>query len=312
LAKLNPLSIFITLFCMIHLNAQESSLYILHTNNTNGALENCYCPDHPLGALEKRAVFIDRFIKKNPNTILLDAGDMFTLSNRDFKDSLVVQAYKLMPYDALLPGDQELVREKKELKALLSVTGATIVGTNLDNKSLGAVPYKIVQRNGVKTAILGVLDSYALKYYPQEIKDRIKISDPEAAVKETLEKLKGKADIFLVLTHQGADLDAAFAKKIDGLDIIIGAHSQSLIRNPEIINNASIFQAGKDGYYVGVIELKLKDNKLVSVEGRVEALTLDMPDDPRIMSMITEYELRTGNVNRRKLQILKENDGTAN
>ncbi|MEE8437198.1 MAG: hypothetical protein V3S22_02545 [Candidatus Neomarinimicrobiota bacterium] len=303
--KLNPLSIFTVLIFTTQVNAQEFSIYILHTNNTNGALENCYCPDHPLGALEKRAVLVNRFIKENPNTILVDSGDLFTLTNRDFKDSLVVEAYKLMPYDAILPGDQELVREEKELNALLSVTGATLVGTNLDNKISGLVPYKIVERNGVKIAILGVLDAYALKYYPQDIKDRIILRDPVEAVIETLELLNDKADIFLVLTHQGTDLDVEFARQIDGLDIIIGAHSQTLIRNPEKVNKAFIFQAGKDGYYVGIIEMKMNGKELLSTTARVEALTLEMPDDPRIMSMITEYEQRTGNINHRKLQILK-------
>lgn len=312
MTKLNPLSILMVLFFAAEINAQDFSIFILHTNNTNGALENCYCPDHPLGALEKRAVLVNRFIAENPHSILVDAGDLFTLTNRDFKDSLVVEAYKLMPYDAILPGDQELVRKEKELNELLSITGATLVGTNLDSKISGLVSHKIVERNGIKIAILGVLDPYALKYYPQEIKDRIILRDPVEAVKETMDLLKDKADIFLALTHQGTDLDLEFAERIDGLDIIIGAHSQTLIRNPEKVNGASIFQAGKDGYYVGIIEMKLNGKKLLSATGRVEALTLEMPDDPRIMSMITEYEQRTGNINRRKLQILKENDGTAN
>ena len=38
--------------------AQDGKLYILHTNNTNGALENCYCPDHPFGAVEKRSIYL--------------------------------------------------------------------------------------------------------------------------------------------------------------------------------------------------------------------------------------------------------------
>ena len=46
------------------LHAQEKVIYILHTNNTNGALENCYCPDKPYGAVEKRSVFVKEFMQK--------------------------------------------------------------------------------------------------------------------------------------------------------------------------------------------------------------------------------------------------------
>ena len=58
--------------------AQDKNIYILHTNNTNGALENCYCPDRPYGSVEKRSVYVSNFIKKHPNSILVDAGDIFT------------------------------------------------------------------------------------------------------------------------------------------------------------------------------------------------------------------------------------------
>ena len=91
--------------------SQEKTLYILHTNNTNGALENCYCPDHPFGAVEKRTVFISEFLNKHSNVILLDAGDIFTMTHQAFKDSLMAEAYRLLPYDAILPGDQELMMD---------------------------------------------------------------------------------------------------------------------------------------------------------------------------------------------------------
>ena len=93
----------------------QASLFILHTNNTNGALENCYCPDHPLGSIEKRSLYINDFINSNPRTIILDAGDFFTMSKKLLKDSLVCEAYATIPYDGILLGDQELTRDEKFL-----------------------------------------------------------------------------------------------------------------------------------------------------------------------------------------------------
>ena len=109
----------------------EDSLFILHTNNTNGALENCYCPDHPLGSLEKRVVFVKEFRAEHPKTILVDVGDFTTFSHDGFKDSLVMEAYNLMPYDAILLGDQELAMDTKKINELLLKSRAPIIGTNL-------------------------------------------------------------------------------------------------------------------------------------------------------------------------------------
>ena len=158
-------------------------------------------------------------------------------------------------------------------------------------------------KNKLRIAILGIVDPYALKYYPKEIKDKIILTDPVKAVKAEMKKLKRKADIFILMTHQGADLDYVIAEKIKGLDVIIGAHSQSALEKPEVVNGALITQAGKEGYYIGVIELQTNKRNVVSQSGKIDTMKLEMPDDPIIMKMIEEYEKRSGRINHRKLDL---------
>ncbi|MFQ6612266.1 MAG: hypothetical protein ACE5D2_04110 [Fidelibacterota bacterium] len=305
-------NLFLLIVCLVSLlGAQERSLFILHTNNTNGALENCYCPDHPLGALEKRVVFVDSFRQEHPNTILVDAGDLFTVVKRDFKDSLVVEAYRLLGYDAILPGDQEITRDFEEVNQLLAITGATIVGTNLPAEAIeGMVSYKLMEQDGIRIAILGIMDIYAFKYYPTKVRERTTLQGPRKLLESTLKFLQGKADVIIVLTHEGMDLDETLARQVGGIDLIVGSHSQSLLTEPKEVNGTMIVQAGKEGYYVGVVELKLEGTTVAAISGHVEAMTQDRPDDPRVMKMITEYEQRTGRINRRKLKLQQEQGGT--
>lgn len=284
--------------------AQDGKLYILHTNNTNGALENCYCPDHPFGAVEKRSIYFSDFLRKNPNTLLLDAGDIFTMTHQTLKDSLMAEAYNLLSYDAILLGDQELTMDLKELNQLTNLMKTVVIGTNIDYP--GVVKSHIIVKNKLRIAILGIMDPYAVKYYPKEIRDKIKLSDPIKSIKSEMKRLKRKADIFILMTHQGADLDNVIADKIKGLDIIIGAHSQSALEKPEIINGAIVTQAGKEGYYIGVIELQIEKGRVVSQSGKIDTMKFDMPDDPIIMKMIEEYETRSGRINHQKLD-MKDN-----
>jgi len=235
--------------------SQEKTLYILHTNNTNGALENCYCPDHPFGAVEKRTVFISEFLNKHSNVILLDAGDIFTMTHQAFKDSLMAEAYRLLPYDAVLPGDQELMMDPNEINRLFDKMGIHVVATNITVADIeGLLVSHIVERDGLKIAILGIMDPYAVKYYSPELKNHIQLEDPIVAVKKTMKKLTDQVDIFVLLTHQGADLDYEIAEKIDGLHLVVGSHSQSAIEKPEEVNGTLIVQAGKEGYYDGIAE----------------------------------------------------------
>ena len=296
-------SLLITLAVMLMtvLFAQERTFYILHTNNTNGALENCYCPDHPFGAVEKRSIYVSNFLKKHPNTILLDAGDIFTMTHQSLKDSLMAEAYNQLPYDVILFGDQELTMPDTELNQLVAQMDIPVVGTNIDHPE--TVKSHIIEKEGLRIAILGIIDPYAVKYYPKDVREKIELSDPIESIQAEMEGLKDKADIFILLTHQGADLDYVIAEKINGLHTIIGGHSQSAIETPETVNGALIAQAGKEGYYIGVVELIIKDGNVVEQSGRIDTMKLAMPDDQRIMQMIEEYEQRSGRINHQKSKL---------
>ena len=304
---------FICLFLLILVTvvySQDRSLYILHSNNTNGALENCYCPDHPLGSIEKRALYVQDFIKSHPRTLVVDAGDFFTMSKKLLKDSLICEAYATIPYDALLLGDQELTRDPEFLNNVLPKTQASIVVTNLESPPLLRIrKYKIVKRGGLNIGILGVVGDNSMKYYPQEIRDSIIVTDPITAINEALGKIKTRTDIIVLLTHQGFDQDLRLAKELEGVDVIVGSHSQTVPEEPIVVNNILISQAGREGYYLGVIELKLSKYKKVDDRSiSTVAMTQEMPDHTRVMELIKYYEDTSGLINRKKLKALHGTD----
>ena len=284
----------------------QASLFILHTNNTNGALENCYCPDHPLGSIEKRSLYINDFINSNPRTIVLDAGDFFTMSKKLLKDSLVCEAYATIPYDGILLGDQELTRDENFLNNVLPKLKSSIILSNLEAPSFSFVrKYKVIKRGGLSIGVIGILGGNAMKYYPKDIRDSIVLTDPASTVNEIVKRIRPRTDVIILLSHQGFDQDQVLAKSLKGVNIILGAHSQTVPKEPVIINDILISQAGREGYYVGLIELKL--NKYKKIEEHIMStisMTQDMPDHPRIMELIKYFEDTTGLINRKKLQVL--------
>ncbi len=282
--------------------AADRTLYILHTNNTNSALENCYCPDHPYGAIEKRAAYIENWLTEHPNTIIVDSGDLISLIKRAIKDSLASLAYSTIPYDAILPGDQELIRGQEYLIELLKRTAAPIVNTNIRvPKIKNSRPVRIIKRGGIRVAILGVVGPAAIKYYPDSVRAIIALEDVNTALTRHLKGLENKADIIVLLTHQGYDYDVKLAANLTGVDVIIGAHSQTSLKTAQEINAILVAQAGKEGYYIGIIEVRLDEAKQISSKsGYLVPMTLDLPDHPRVMELIKEYEQKTGIVNRRK------------
>lgn len=182
----------------------------------------------------------------------------------------------------------------------MSMMDIPVVGTNMEGIS---TKVHVIDKNGIKIAVLGIMDPYAIKYYPESIRDQIELTDPAEAIQEELDQLNDEADVVILLTHQGADLDYKLAESMDGIDVIIGGHSQSNLESPETVNGTLITQAGKEGYYIGVIDLTLDKGKVVDRSGRIDTMKFEMPDDPAIMNLIEEYEQKSGRVNHQKLRM---------
>jgi|TARA_B100001996_G_scaffold133034_1_gene101247 2',3'-cyclic-nucleotide 2'-phosphodiesterase (5'-nucleotidase family) len=284
----------------------QASLFILHTNNTNGALENCYCPDHPLGSIEKRSLYIQDFINENPRTVVLDAGDFFTMSKKLLKDSLVCEAYATIPYDAILLGDQELTRNEEFLNNVIPKLESSVILSNLEAPNLPFVrKYKVIKRGGLSIGIIGILGNNAMKYYPKDIRESIILTDPASTVNDIVKRIRPRTDLIVLLSHQGFEQDQVLAKSLKGVNVILGAHSQTVPKEPTIVNNILISQAGREGYYVGLIELKLnKYKKIEDHKVSTISMTQDMPDHPRVMELVKYFEDTTGLINRKKLQAL--------
>jgi len=205
-----------------------------------------------------------------------------------------------------LLGDQELTRDEKFLNTVLPKLESSIILSNLESPNLSFVrKYKVIKRGGLSVGIIGVLGGNAMKYYPKDIRDSIILTDPVSTVNEIVKRIRPRTDLIILLSHQGFEQDQVLAKSIKGVNVILGAHSQTVPKEPTIVNDILISQAGREGYYVGLIELKLsKYKKIEDHTVSTISMTQDMPDHPRIMELIKYFEDTTGLINRKKLQAL--------
>ena len=83
----------------------------------------------------------------------------------------------------------------------------------------------------------------------------------------------------------------------------MGSHTQTKLDTGDVVNGSLVVQAGKEGYYIGVVEVQFDNDKNIKTKSaRIETMTLIMPDDPYIMELINAYENETGHINRNKLK----------
>jgi len=253
-----------------------TKITFLHTNDTHSRLDpnpEGSGDKSGKGGVSKRATLIKRIKKENPNTFIFDAGDAFqgTVYYNLYEGVLEYKALSLMGYNYVTLGNHEFDKGVDKLLNAFQYAKFKIISSNYVSESEEWNKYvkthDMFECCGVNFGIFGLGTPFKGLVGEDSHKG---VTDLDAA--ETAEKyvklLKEKgADFIIALSHLGIDDDKPLVKKVDGIDLIIGGHSHTLIKNPlEKDYKTTILQAGSSGIYLGKLDLYFNGNKLMNKE----------------------------------------------
>lgn len=215
---------------------ENQPLQIIFTNDSHSQVE----PLKGKGGFEARAAIIDSLRALNPNTLLLDAGDMWqgTPYFNMFKGRLEVEAYNLMRYDASTLGNHEfdygidtLAARIEEMNFPILCCNYNFTNTPLANK---IKPYIIKEYNNIKIGIIGVSVNPEGLILQSNI-EGIQYEDPIECVNHYANILRNElnCDYIIVLSHLGLHDDTIFNNVSDSIlitnsnniDLVLGGHT---------------------------------------------------------------------------------------
>ena len=249
----------------IELSAKEDIyIRILFTNNSNGKLVDCNCRNDPYGGLAERVGLIRSYRGKYPDVLLLDSGGYFGLSNFERKGPAVLNLMEIMEYEASGISDQELYHGLDRFLELYEWYSDRIVNASLYTVEGEPVftPYRIVTVNGMRIGITGLVSNETFKYFPKERQDFV-VAEIDSILNKILPIMKNSSDYIIVLSQMGVKTDEKIAEKWSDIDLIIGGHSQTLLKKEINISNTHIVQAGKNGGMVGEVILTFDKSKKI-------------------------------------------------
>ena len=288
----------------------EQSLTVLHTNDIHGHLEpfNYKNFDEKVGGAARLAGLINRIKSSNPNVLTLDAGDFAqgTLYFKIFNGKPGVEVLSASGYDAVEIGNHEFDKGLDTLETMISSPEAQSTGVQstevqflcanlrftkkpgLNNK---IKPYIIKNYNGLRVGVIGVITPN-LKALTNNL-ENVEILDPTAVVKKITEEIDPKTDLIIVLSHCGHDFDRDIAKSVKGIDVIIGGHSHTFMKKPDVVYNGHehviVVQDGEFGVNLGRLDLKIKDDEIKSFNYKPVLLTAKISKDKNVDLIVDNY-----------------------
>jgi nitrate/TMAO reductase-like tetraheme cytochrome c subunit len=260
-----------------------NAITIVHSNDLLGELEPCGCRTNPLGGMARKANLLKQ--TEDKEIIQLDAGDLLFPTDQipeALKKQSLLQAKYLLKamdqthHDAAVPGEKDFALGLSTFQSLAKGTHVKFIAANLKAKSGKKLfePHLLLKRKDkdgktVTVAVIGLVGEKLV--WPKDLK----ASPAIATAKSEVTALKSKADYIVALTHQGLDQDEALAKAVPGIDLIIGAHSQSFLQAPPTVGKTLIVQSSFRNQYVGLVPLshpvKGEDYKLVGLDPRFDS-----------------------------------------
>ncbi len=268
---LNPISVLA--------KRKTRKITILNTNDTHSHFEPFPADSKyaGLGGIARRATLIKRIRSENPNTLLLDAGDSFQ-GTPYFQFYKGVLSYKMMSelgYDAATIGNHEfdngvsgLVNAARYAKFPLVCSNYNFTDTPLAQIVLDHL-VKVV--NGVKIGIFGLGVNFS-GLVSQEHHKGVYYRDPVEVSINMVRRLRDyeKCDMVICLSHLGFEYkddricDLKLARRVNGIDLIIGGHTHTFLKKPVKIEKANqnptlITQVGFGGIILGRIDFEFDE-----------------------------------------------------
>ena len=270
--------------------SKTKKITILHTNDVHSHIDPFGPEDgrNPnKGGVSRRASLIESIKNENPNTLLLDAGDIFqgTPYFNYYGGELEFKLMSKMQYDAATIGNHDFDNGIDGLYAQLPHAEFEFISANYDftNTIMDShtKPYKVFVKDGIKIGVFGLgIELNGLvesSLYKETLYlDPVETSQEMVRVLKTIEH----CDLILCLSHLGYHYrnnpkkvsDLRLAEATSGIDLIIGGHTHTFLPKPTVVKNKDdenvlVNQVGCYGINLGRIDFYFDSENNKSANG---------------------------------------------
>ena len=231
-----------------------------------------------VGGFAHLATLVKRLRADRPGALLLDGGDTWQGSATALwsKGQDMVDACKLLGVDIMAGhweftlGDKRVLEiVEKDFKGKIDFVAQNIKTSDFGDKVFE--PYSMREMNGpegtIRVAVIGQAFPYTPIANPRWMIPEWTFGIQDDNMQKTVDEARAKgAQVVVVLSHNGMDVDLKMASRVTGIDAILGGHTHDGVPQPSIVKNAGgqtlVTNAGSNGKFLGVLDFDVKGGKI--------------------------------------------------
>ena len=243
-----------------------------------------------VGGFAHLATLVKRMKASRPGALLLDGGDTWQGSGTSLwtKGQDMVDACKLLGVD-VMTGHWEFTLGMERVKEIIDKDFAGKV----DFGDPVFKPYVIREINGVACAIIGQAFPYTPIANPRYMVADWEFGIQDQNMQAMVDEARGKgAQVVVLLSHNGMDVDLKMASRVSGIDAIMGGHTHDGMPVASIVANKGgqtiVTNAGSNSKFLGVLDFEVKDKRITDFRYKLLPVFSNMlPADKAMDALIT-------------------------
>ena len=253
-----------------------------------------------VGGFAHLKTLVDRVRTSRPGSLLLDGGDTWQGSAtalwsnaQDMVDACIALGVNVMtPHWEMTYGAQRVMEivNNDFKKAGIDFVAQNVVTADFGDQVFK--PYVVKNINGVNVAIIGQAFPYTPIANPRHLVPDWSFGIQDENMQKWVNDARAKgAQVVVVLSHNGMDVDIKMASRVTGIDAIFGGHTHDGVPQPVQVKNAKgttlVTNAGSNGKFLGVMDFDVRNGKIAGWKYKLLPVFSNLlPEDAKMAALI--------------------------
>ncbi|HEY1091250.1 MAG TPA: thiosulfohydrolase SoxB [Burkholderiaceae bacterium] len=254
-----------------------------------------------VGGFAHLATLVKQLKASRPGALLLDGGDTWQGSAtalwtnaQDMVEATLALGVDVMTGHWEFTYGQERVKQivDQQLKGRIDFIAHNVKTADFGDEVFA--PYTLREINGVPVAIIGQAFPYTPIANPRYMVADWSFGIREEELQQQIDAVRKKgAQVVVLLSHNGMDVDLKLASRVSGLDAILGGHTHDGVPVPVSVKNRGgqtlVTNAGSNGKFLGVLDVQVKNGKAAELKYQLLPVFANLlPADPAMSALITK------------------------
>lgn len=250
-----------------------------------------------VGGLDRVSTVINSIRAARPDALLLDGGDTwhgsYTCYHTEGQDMVnVMNALKpdamTFHWEFTLGSDRvrDIVQDLP-----FAALGANIYDAEWDEPAEDFAPYKFFVRGGVKIAVIGQAFPYMPIANPGWMFPEYSFGIRTERMQEVVDEVRGQgAELVVLLSHNGFDVDKKMAGLVKGIDVVLSGHTHDALPEPVLVGETIIVASGSNGKFVSRVDLDVRDGRMMGFRHKLIPIFADVIEPDKAVTAVIDEQ----------------------